>query len=221
MLLKVGHRGARAYETENTLEGFKKALAMGANAVEIDVRASRDGKLVIIHDDNLKRVFGTDMLVKDASLKELKDLTGGKIPELKEALTLVGDKAEKILIELKETELEKKVLDTVKRLKLKDRVIIVSFLEEALRNIRGLDKSVETGLVYARHKNPLKTALELHAQYLIALYRFIHTKDVEAAHKHGLKVVVWNINTKEEILQYKNKGVDGIASDKPDILKGL
>jgi len=221
MFLKVGHRGARAYETENTMKSFQRALATGANAVEFDVRASRDGRLVVIHDDNLKRVFGKDIFVKDASLKELKELTGGRIPELKEALALIGNEAGKVLIELKETELEKKVLDTIKRLKLKDRVIIVSFLEEALRDVRALDKSIETGLIYARHKSPLKTALELDAQYLIALYRFIHTKDVEAAHKRGLKVVVWTINTEEEALRYKQKGVDGIASDRPDILKGL
>jgi len=61
MFLKVGHRGARAYEIENTLESFKKALELGANAVELDVRQSMDGKLLLSHDDNLKRVFGSDV----------------------------------------------------------------------------------------------------------------------------------------------------------------
>ncbi|MEW6162773.1 MAG: glycerophosphodiester phosphodiesterase family protein, partial [Nitrospirota bacterium] len=72
MFLKVGHRGARAYQIENTLESFKKAIELGVGAVELDVRKSKDGRLVIIHDDNLKKVFGKDILVNQATLKELK-----------------------------------------------------------------------------------------------------------------------------------------------------
>lgn len=55
MFLKVGHRGAKAYETENTIESFNKAIELGANAIEFDVRASGDGEIVISHDDNLKK----------------------------------------------------------------------------------------------------------------------------------------------------------------------
>lgn len=221
MLLKVGHRGARAYETENTIESFAKAIAMGANAVELDVRLTKDGKLAVSHDDNLKRVFGTDVFVGEATLKTLKELTDGKLPELAEALDFIDGKVEKILVELKEAGTEEKVLNIIKRKKLKDRVIVVSFLEEALKNIRQLDKDIETGLIYAKHKGPLKAALELNAQYLVALYRFLHRSNVEAAHKNGLKVIVWTINTLEEAREYKAKGVDGIASDRPDILKEL
>ncbi len=57
MLLKIGHRGAKTYEIENTLESFKKAIELGANAVELDVRISGDGILIISHDDNLKKVL--------------------------------------------------------------------------------------------------------------------------------------------------------------------
>ncbi len=57
MFLKIGHRGARAYETENTLESFRKAIELGVNAIELDVRQSGDEKLIISHDDNLKESF--------------------------------------------------------------------------------------------------------------------------------------------------------------------
>src|SRR3972149_6182435 len=121
MFLKIGHRGARAYETENTLQSFERAITLGANAIELDVRAAKDGKLAVIHDDSLKRVFGADVLVRDAALKELKGLSGGRLLELKEALGFINGKVEKILIELKEPGIEKKTLDTVKRKKLKGR----------------------------------------------------------------------------------------------------
>ncbi|HCY19236.1 MAG: hypothetical protein A2X87_01285 [Deltaproteobacteria bacterium GWC2_42_51] len=221
MFLKVGHRGAKAYEIENSLESFKKAVALGANAVELDVQKSKDGKLIIIHDDNLKRVFGKDVLVNLTTLKELKQLTENKILTLDEALRFIDKKVEKILVELKKEGFEKKVLEIIKKGKLKDRVIIVSFHEQALAEVRRLDKEIETGLIYAKHKNPIPTALKLNAQYLIPLYRFVHTKNVEDAHKNNLKVIVWTINTRKDVREYIAKGVDGIASDKPDILRTL
>lgn len=78
--LKVGHRGARAYEIENTIDSFKRAIELGANAIELDVRMSKDKRLVICHDDNLKRVFGIDARIDSTTLDELKTITKGKIP---------------------------------------------------------------------------------------------------------------------------------------------
>lgn len=215
--LKVGHRGARAYEIENTIDSFKKAVELGANAIELDVRISKDKKLVLCHDDNLKRVFGIDVRIDEATLKEMKTLTGGKITTLDEAFAFIDRKVDKILIELKESGYEKQVIDEIIKKKLLDRVVIISFHEETLQKVRGLNKKVETGLIYARHKNPVSSALSLNAQYLVPLYRFVHTKNVEDAHRKNLKVIVWTINTKEEAEKYILKGVDGIATDRPDI----
>jgi glycerophosphoryl diester phosphodiesterase len=217
MFLKVGHRGARAYEIENTLESFQRAIELGVNAIELDVRKSKDEKLVIIHDDNLKKVFGKDIPVNQATLKELKQFTDNKIPTIDEALQFIDKKVDKILVELKGSGYEKKVLDVIKKEKLKDRVVIISFHEQAILNVRKLDNEIETGLIYSKYKNPVDAASKLNAQYLVPLYRFTHTRDVEKAHKNNLKVIVWTINTKQEVKDYIVKGVDGIASDKPDI----
>jgi len=218
MFLKVGHRGARAYEIENTLESYKKAIELGANAIELDVRKSNDGKIIVIHDDNLKRVFGKDISVNETTLIELKQLTGGKIPTFEQALQFIDKKVERILVELKEVGYENKVLEIIKKENLNERVIIVSFHEAALLNVREVDGKIETGLIYAKHKNPIDAALKLKAQYLVPLYKLTHTKNIEDAHKNNLKVIVWTINTQHEAKQYRDKGADGIASDKPDIL---
>lgn len=219
VFLKVGHRGARAYETENTIDSFRKAIELGANAIELDVRLTKDKRLVLCHDDNLKRVFGIDAKISEATLKELKIITKGKITTLDEALGFIDKKVEKILIELKEPGCEKKLINEIIKQKLLERAVIISFHEETLLKVRELNRDIETGLIYARHKNPIATALSLKAQYLIPLYRFIHTKNVEDAHKKNLKVIVWTINTKEEAEKYVSKGVDGIATDRPEILK--
>jgi glycerophosphoryl diester phosphodiesterase len=217
MLLKVGHRGAKAYETENTLDSFRKAIELGANAVELDVRISSDGKLVISHDENLNRVFNKDVRLNEATLKELKQLTGNRLATLDEALRFIDKKVEKILVDLKEAGYEGRVLDLIREENLEDRVIVVSLHKEALAQVRNLDKKIETGLIYAKFKKPIDTALNLKAQYLVPLYRFVHRRDVQKAHKNNLKVIVWTINTKKEVQNYIAKGVDGIATDKPDI----
>jgi glycerophosphoryl diester phosphodiesterase len=221
MLLKVGHRGARAYVTENTIGSFSKAIDMGVNAVELDVRICGDAQLIVCHDDNLKKVFGKDVRIKDATLKELKHLTEDRIPSLEEALSFLSGRVAKILLELKEAGYEQQVLDLIKKEKLEDRVIIVSFLEEVLSSVRRLEDKIETGLVYAKFKKPIEAALRLNAQYLVPLYRFVHRKDIAKAHKSNLRVIVWTVNTKKEAAEFIAKDVDGIATDKPDIFHGI
>jgi len=219
-MLKIGHRGARLYEPENTLRSFKRALDLGVDAIEFDVRKTKDGKIVVIHDEKVDRTTNGKGLVLDLTLKEIKLFDAGqgeRIPTLEETLDFM-DREAKMLIELKENDLEENVLNLVSHAGLTDNVIIISFLEEALRRVRELNSKVETGLIYSRHKNPVKTALELKANYLLPLYRFTHSADVEKAHKNGLKVIVWTINTPEEVEEYVKKSVDGITSDKPDIL---
>jgi glycerophosphoryl diester phosphodiesterase len=219
-MLRIGHRGARAYEPENTIRSFKKALEIGVDAVELDVRKTKDNQLIVIHDADVKRTTDGKGLVNELTLKEIKALStekDEKIPTLEEVLDFLNKKV-KILIELKEAGIEKQVLIAAKVRGLQKNVIIVSFIEEALAKIRELDSEVETGLIYAQHKNPLKTALELKANYLLPLYRFTHTNTVQKAHENGLKVIVWTINKPEEVAEYAKKGVDGITSDKPDIL---
>ncbi len=221
MLLKIGHRGAKAYVKENTLDSFSKAIELGVNAIELDVRTSKDEELIISHDDNLKKVYGKDVRISGATLEELKQLTENRIITLEEALRFIAGKVEKILVELKEKGYEKKALDVIKKEKLKDEVIVVSFHEEVLAEVRNLDGEIEAGLIYARFKKPIEAALKLNVQYLIPLYRFVHRRDVQKAHKSNLKVIVWTINKREEAILYIAKDVDGIATDKPDIFKGI
>jgi glycerophosphoryl diester phosphodiesterase len=219
-MLRIGHRGARAYAPENTLTSFKKALGIGVDAIELDVRKTKDNQLVVIHDDNVKRTTNGDGLVCELTLKDIKGFSaegGEKIPTLEEALDFL-DKKVKVLVELKEEGIEKQVLSVIHERDLEKNVVITSFSETALKEVRELNDKVETGLIYAKHKNPIKAALDLKANYLVAIYRFVHTANVEKAHENGLKVVVWTINNPEEVEAYIKKGVDGIASDKPDIL---
>jgi glycerophosphoryl diester phosphodiesterase len=222
-MLKIGHRGARAYEPENTLRSFRKALELGVDAVELDVRRTGSGEIIVIHDEKVDRTTNGTGEVNKLTLNEIKQLStekGEKIPTLEEALNCLDNKV-KILIELKEPALEEDIIALVRDKGLKKNVVIVSFLEEALRKVRTLDSEIETGLLYVRHKNPIDAALGLGAGYILPLYRFTHSAFVRKAHENELKVIVWTINNREEASEYAKKEVDGIASDKPDILRDL
>jgi len=219
-VLKIGHRGARAYEPENTLRSFQRAIEIGVDAVELDVRKTKDNELVVIHNADVNKTTNGSGSVNELILEEIKRLViekDEKVPTLKEALDFVGKRVI-VLVELKETGIEEKTLDLIRQKGLMDNVIIISFIEDSLKKVRELSDEVTTGLIYVRHKNPIQTALELKAEYLLPLYNFTYSANVNKAHENGLKVIVWTINKKEDVAKYRNKGVDGIASDCPDIL---
>lgn len=223
MILKIGHRGAGGYVPENTLKSFEKAIKLGVNAIEFDVRQTKDKKLIIFHDEKVNRLTSSKGFVKNLTLKQIKSLNinGESIPTFQEALDFIDKKIEKIFVEIKETGFEGRVLREIKKRRLEDRAIIISFLESALKKVHRLAKNIEIGLIFVKYRNPIESALKLKANYLVSFYRFTHTRNIQKAHAHNLKVIVWTINTKKEALKYAGKGVDGITSDKPDILKGI
>ena len=158
--------------------------------------------------------------MSELTLEEIKEFSaekGEKIPTLKEALDFLGNKV-KILIELKETGVEKQVLSLVHEKGLQKNVVLVSFIEEALQKVRELDKEVEIGLICAKHKNPVEATSDLETSYLLPLYRFTHPANVQKTHENGLEVKVWTVNKPEEVVEYMKKGVGGIANNKPGIL---
>ncbi|MEM2727493.1 MAG: glycerophosphodiester phosphodiesterase family protein, partial [Candidatus Bathyarchaeia archaeon] len=127
--LRIGHRGAKGYEPENTILSFKRALELGVNAIEFDVRRTKDGEIVVIHDAEVDRTTNGKGLVGELTLSEIKSLStekGEKIPTLEEALDFL-DRKSKIFIEIKEVGIEEKVLEIVRRKGLEDNVIIISF----------------------------------------------------------------------------------------------
>ena len=168
-MLKIGHRGAKAYEPENTIRSFRYAITLGVDAVELDVRRTKDNELVVIHNADVNKTTDGSGAVSELTLEEIKKLVtekGEEIPTLEEVLDFV-DKRVKILVELKETGTEEKVLDLIQKKGMINDVIIVSFHEDTLKKVRELNSEVETGLIYVRHKNPIQSALDLNANYLL------------------------------------------------------
>ncbi|MBI2447235.1 MAG: glycerophosphodiester phosphodiesterase [Candidatus Omnitrophica bacterium] len=216
----IGHRGC-AYEPENTIRAIKKAMEFGVDAVEIDVHLSKDNELVVIHDERLDRTTNGKGMVKDFTFEELRRLDAGKgerIPTLQEAIDTCRGKVQ-LLVELKVLGSEGNVLKKVEDNKFRDDAYIISFWHQEIKRVRELDRDIKTGILFVGHPvNPSQLAQDARANALVLNYKFISKDLVRDAHKSNLKVFVWNVDTQYEAKDMLNLEVDGIASNKPDIV---
>ncbi len=220
-MLLIGHRGARAYEPENTLRSFKRGIRLGANAVEFDIRFSKDKIPVVMHDETLERTTNGNGNVSHYALKQLRKLDAGKgekIPTLKEALMFCKKSKVTPVVELKEKHYVKQVIDVIKATKTNP--VIVSYNASALREVKTISK-FETGLIF---KNKIKNLLgfvrlnkAIKTGWLFSRVDVTDRSLIAIAHKWRFKILVYVCNTKAEINKFKKLGVDGIASDKPDL----
>lgn len=230
MLMKtkiIGHRGGAKGFPENTLAAFKKAVELGADGVEFDVQLTKDGEVVVIHDELIDRTMSGSGLVKDHTLKELRQMSAGeffspdfkseKIPTLAEVLEVVQD-LEVINIELKNylpyPELEEKVLKLVDQFEIRDQVIISSFNHYSLQKVKKLQPEIRTGaLLMAKIINPSDYAFKrgfnaLHLHFLTADQEII-----DKSHFMGMQVNVYTVNFPESVIELLEKEVDMIMTD--------
>jgi len=219
-VLIIAHRGASAYEPENTLRSVKKALELSADMVEVDVRTSRDGHIVVMHDAVVNRTTNGKGYVKDMTLKELKRLNAGlgeHIPTLQEVTELLRGKAQ-LVVEIKVPGIEKKVLQVLQKNELDRQALITSFYHPILKRVKELNPNMRTGAIIA--SRPIKAAqlaLDANSNALFPRHVYVDSEMVEEAHKLDLAVYPWTIDILNEIEPLIKMGVDGIVTNKPDI----
>ena len=220
MFVKIAHRGASAYEPENTIRSFEKAIEMKAEMIEFDVRQSLDGSLVVIHDAKVDRTTDGKGLVSEKTLSGLRELDAGKgekIPSFEEALDACAGRA-KLVIELKENGIEEKVLHAINARGLKEVVFIVSFNQSRLRLVKALDPKIRTGLILFASGNPVALAEKCGAD-AVAPFRWFVTKGlVEKARSRGLYTFTWTVDDDVKARALRDMGVTGIVTNRPDIL---
>jgi glycerophosphoryl diester phosphodiesterase len=223
MVIIIAHRGASYIEPENTLRSFRKALDMGADAIEFDVRFSKDNIPIIIHDDTVDRTTNGKGKVNNMLFSELRKLDAGmgeQIPTLQEALNLIDRKA-LILIELKERYHEDIILKEVLLRNLLDNVIFISFHYDVLNRLRNLNNNVKTGYLYYKPPAPINEASQNNAFAILPRYNMISSRIITWAHSKGLKVYAWTVDDPNKAMELVKEGVDGIATNKPDIIKNV
>jgi glycerophosphoryl diester phosphodiesterase len=216
LMLIIGHRGARAVAPENTLSALRKGMEC-ADLVEIDVRVSRDGVLVVMHDATVDRTTNGSGPVAGIPLAELKRLDAGdgeRIPTLAEVLDLVGGRSG-LVVEIKEPGSERPICRMLAG-RGPDEMYIVSFHPEILREVRTLLPRAKTGYIYSKgDPDPVETAVAIRADVLLPRKDRADRMTVGRAHQSGLAVVLWTLNTDEEFEDAVSLGVEGFASDDP------
>ncbi len=167
----IAHRGASAYEPENTLRAFERAIGMGATMIELDVHLSRDGQPVVIHDADLSRTTGGTCRVEELTLEQIRCLDAGlgeRVPTLAEAIDLVRGRAQ-LYIELKGQQTPAAVVDTLRTTRSIDQAVVGSFFPWLPQKVKFLEPSVRTSILVTwcdRQADFIGWALAVEADYI-------------------------------------------------------
>ncbi|GLB61056.1 glycerophosphodiester phosphodiesterase [Cytobacillus sp. NCCP-133] len=228
------HRGVSGHYPENTMAAFQAALEAGADGIELDVQMSKDGKLVIIHDEALDRTTNSTGYIKDLTYDEIRNLDAGgwfaeanageAIPDLGAVFQWAVRNGNELLInvELKNDlidypDLEEKVIELVKKYRLENRVILSSFNAESMRKARELHPSIQTGyLISGMPENALEVAKKIGVNSIHCEETYALSEFGREASEAGFTLRVYTVNdeTRSEFLN--KSGVEVIMTDFPE-----
>ncbi|WP_346913082.1 glycerophosphodiester phosphodiesterase family protein [Clostridium sp.] len=228
-MIYFAHRGASKNYPENTLLAFNKAIMVGAKAIELDVHKTKDNKLVVIHDEDVKRTFQGKGLINDLTLEELSSLKSRniecknnklcKIPTLCQVLELLKPSKAFINIELKTDvihykNIEKDVIDLIKKHSMENTTLLSSFNHNSLEICKSIDENIKLGvLIDKKIDNIIAYAKNLGAYSLNPNVYLVNETLIGLAHNNNLKVFTYTVN-KPFIANHLDKiGCDGIFTD--------
>lgn len=230
------HRGASAYAPENTMEAFRLAAEMRADGIELDVHLTKDGYIVVTHDENVKRVTGgVDRFIADMTLEEVKQLDvcngmdayrSARIPELAEVLEFLTTNEMTLNIEIKTTDnlypgIEGLTVQMVRAYGLQDRVIYSSFNHYSLVLARVADPGCRVGLLYSEAMvDPDVYAKHLNAN---AIHPYVPTLLVPGAAKRcieaGIEINPWTVNDEKNMRWLLSLGCHALITNYPDLAR--
>ena len=207
--LLLGHRGARRYAAENTLEAFDLALAHGCDGFEFDLRRAADARAVVCHDPTLQ-----NHPVADTPYSDLRP-AAGSLACLEDVVGRFAGRAF-LDIELKVPGLEDAVIAARRQFGLRD-CVVSSFLPEVLEALHVRDPLTPRGFIFDQGEGLMRWAA-LDLQYVIPRHDLVSRELVQDVHAAGHKILVWTVNQGREMLKFAEWGVDGIVSDDTRLL---
>ncbi len=213
-VIAIAHRGDPVGHRENTLPSFAAAVAQGADMLELDLRRTRDGAIVVLHDQSLQRLWGRDASVGDLDLSEVGRLGEGdvRIPTLRQVLDAT---AVEIMVDFTRREVVAGALDQVMAADALDRCLFVTGNVEALRLLRGLSGRARLGLTHNVGTDPPLDLLdELGAEYWNPMFTLVTSQGVETAHEAGLFVSTWTVDAEDDMARVVAAGVDAVVSNR-------
>ncbi|MFE2926216.1 glycerophosphodiester phosphodiesterase [Streptomyces goshikiensis] len=224
-LTAVGHRGDPYRVRENTLPSIGSAFARGADAVEIDVRLTRDGVPVLLHDETLQRLWGHDVRLDAVTAPQLRELTGGGIPTLRDALTAAdaGAGAGRLMIDLPGASPEgvRTVVGLVRDCGARERTYYCAGARTMLA-VRAADPDAEIALTWTSLSPPRRALIDALAPAWLN-YRFglVSRELTDALHREGLLVSAWTADTRRTMRRLIAAGVDSVTTNRLDALEDV
>jgi len=214
-MLILGHRGAAGHLPENTMPGFHKAIELGADGFELDVRITADSRLVVVHGS----VVG-EHAVLNSAYSEIRKLPDGyEIPLLADVLKTFGRKAF-LDIELKSPGFEAGAIELIDKHCDRSRVVVSSFHPQTLIKARQLAPDLQLGFLYNRTQEE-ETRHNCPVDVVKPQFRLASRDLINDVHSEGLKVFAWTVNDPQEASRLMDLGVDGLISDHPEMVRGL
>ncbi|SMC09159.1 glycerophosphodiester phosphodiesterase [Nitratiruptor tergarcus] len=220
----IAHRGGGLEVPENTIKGIKHAIRIKADIVEVDIRSTKDGELILLHDSDFERVAGVAKEAKELEFAYIKENIliedSEPVATLAEALESAKGKIA-MFLEIKEPDTCQKVVELVQEYQMQQDVCIISFYEEVVSEVKRLDSTITTGLVYSYPPGKIPDAKQLGCALVLPHYRIATAKANRFAHNIHLKVGVWTVNEEDLAIAMHERGADLIASDYPKMLLKL
>jgi glycerophosphoryl diester phosphodiesterase len=223
-MVVVGHRGCALLEPENTLRGFHRAFGLGCDYVETDVRLTRDGRLVLMHDETVDRTTNGSGLVAGFPFEEIRALDAGageRVPLLAELLEILPADVH-LLCELKGEGTADEAVRIVREAGRERQVIFTCFHLEPIRRAREIDPSLRTGAIWTNPPTGFaRQARDAGAESVGVNHRHQSADVIAAARSEALKIRAWNPDTEEDIRAMIALQPDGIGSNRPDLVLRL
>lgn len=238
--LIVSHRGYSSNAPENTIASFKQSVSHGVDAIEFDVRSTKDGFIVVMHDDTVTRTTNGTGKVAEKTFADIRSLDAGSwkgprfagqtVPELDEVLDFLDKSGQIAVIDIKEPSILEKVIKLASEKAMKDRIFIQSSDKQLLRQVALLNRDIDR--VWLCNDFPVKaitpskqskwlteTAADIDVGIVNVNYSLLSPRVIKHLHKHNIKVWAWTVNHPQIIGYLLSWGVDGITTDNPEQVK--
>ncbi len=233
--LITAHRGFSGRFPENSLRAVKEALRLGVDGIEVDARTTRDGVVILMHDETVERTTNGSGRVGDLTWAEIRRLDAGSwkgeefrgepVPRLEEVLAETAGRVV-LHVEVKEPGGEEAVLKVIRECGAIEWVLITSFHPEVIKNTYSLEPRVGRSLIvgWLENAEDVKKGLPIHLALAcgantLALYRgHVNREIIAYAHQRLLSIGAWTVNEVGEAAKLAELGVDNITTDHPDIM---
>jgi glycerophosphoryl diester phosphodiesterase len=232
--LIIGHRGASAVAPENTMAAFREAIEVGADGIEFDVRLTRDGVPVVIHDSTLRRTGGLNQRIADLTSHELSKVDVGSwfapgfanetVPSLRELFTLFQSNDATLYLEMKcdspaeHRPLAEACCRMINEYAFEERVVVECFQLAALEVLKEIDSDIKTAALFDRaftEQSVITRATEIGAIAVALHHKLARKSLVEKSKQAGLHVAVWTVNDPAWIQRAREIGIDALITNDP------